>query len=325
MSPATPTRGESERDQQQAVSPPARAGAPIPRAAPAESRVHRPQPPPVAYWLSSLLTLAALVAAVVGVFFPGVFRDPATTAGNAQGTSLVILVVAIPAVVAGMLLTAREPDSTGAPRAEVVWLGALGYLAYNGVIFAFDTAFNELFLAYVAMLSLAVWSLVVLLSHADVTGIRAAFRHAAAARAIAACMLAVAALFAFTWLSQIIPALVTHGVPSPLVGTKMLTSPVHVLDLGFLLPVTVLAAIWLWQRRPWGYFLAGVMLVLIVIETASIATDQWFGHLHDPSAPLATVPMFAVFTLIGLVPTVALLWHLRRSDEVPSSQRTLRP
>lgn len=144
-------------------------------------------------------------------------------------------------------------------------------------------------------------------------------------RVIAAYMLVVVAFFAFTWLSQIIPAVVTHGVPSPLVGTKMLTSPVHVLDLGFLLPATVLAAIWLWQRRPWGDFLAGVMLVLVVIETASIATDQWFGHLHDPSAALATVPMFAVFTLIGLVPTVALLWHLRRSDEVPSDQRTQRP
>ena len=319
----TPTRGETERDQQSLASP-ARAGTPVPRAALAGAQDHRPQPPPVAYWLSSLLILAALVAAGVGVFFPGVFRDPAMTAGNAQGSSVVILVVAIPAVVVGMIWTARARGS-GSLRAEIVWLGALGYLVYNGVIFTFDTAFNELFLAYVALLSLAVWSLVVLLSHADVTGIRAAFRHAAAVRVIAAYMLAVVAIFAFTWLSQIIPALVTHGVPSPLVGTKMLTSPIHVLDLGFLLPVTALAAIWLWQRRPRGYFLSGVMLVLVVIETASIATDQWFGHLHDPTAPAATVTMFAVFTLIGLVPTVSLIWHLRRSDEVPSGHHTRWP
>ena len=317
----TPTRGETE-GQRHPVSPPARSRAPAANA----SLAQHPQPPLAAYRLSSLLALAALVASVVGVFSLGVFRDPPMTAGNAQGTSLVILVVAIPAVVVGMLWTAREPGSTGALRAEVVWLGALGYLAYNGVIFAFDTAFNELFLAYVAMLSLAVWSLVVLLTHARMNGIRVAFRHAATVRAIAAYMLAVVALFAFTWLSQIIPALVTHRVPSPLVGTKMLTSPVHVLDLGFLLPATTLAAIWLWQRRAWGYFLAGVMLVMVLIETASIATDQWFGHLHDPSAPLATVPMFAVFTLIGLVPTVALLWHLHRSASfVPDDRRSRWP
>jgi hypothetical protein len=54
-----------------------------------------------------------------------------------------------------------------------------------------------------------------------------------------------------------------------------------------------------------------VLLTTLVIETASIATDQVFGHLHDPSASLEAVPVFSVLTLIGLVPTVPLLRNLR--------------
>ena len=50
----------------------------------------------LAYWLSGALAIVALVASSVGVFFPTVFRDPAMTAGNARGTAVVILAVAIP-------------------------------------------------------------------------------------------------------------------------------------------------------------------------------------------------------------------------------------
>ena len=64
----------------------------------------------------------------------------------------------------------------------------------------------------------------------------------------------------------------------------MLTSPVHVLDLGFALPLGILGAVWLWQRKGWGYLLTGLMLSMMTIETASIAIDQFFGHLSDPSA-----------------------------------------
>ena len=55
----------------------------------------------------------------------------------------------------------------GSARALVVWLGTLGYLLYQAVLFCFATPFNNLFLFYVAYLSLAVWSLVFLLRGMD--------------------------------------------------------------------------------------------------------------------------------------------------------------
>src|SRR5690242_194089 len=86
----------------------------------------------LAYWLSGILAAVALVASAIGVFYPDIFRDTAVTAGNARGTDLVILVVAIPALVIAMALTAR-----GSLRAQIVWLGALGYILYNAIFFAF--------------------------------------------------------------------------------------------------------------------------------------------------------------------------------------------
>jgi hypothetical protein len=259
-----------------------------------------------AWRLSVILILVTLVQSAVGAFFSIVFRDPPMSVGNAQGTDFVILFVAIPTLVISMLLAAR-----GSLRALIVWVGALSYILYNAVIFAFVVAFNSLFLLYVATLSLALWSLVALLAHIDVESIRTRFATKLPVRAFAGYLMLISILFFVTWMRQILPALFEATTPAFLHGTNMLTSPVHVLDLGFTLPLGILGAVWLWQRKGWGYLLTGLMLSMMTIETTSIAVDQFFGHLSDPTASSDAVPLFAVLTLIGLVTVIAYLHYLR--------------
>jgi len=268
---------------------------------PSESR------PTLALWLSAALAVVAGAAAVVGVFDTSLFHDTAMTAGNARGTDVVILFGAIPTLLIAMALAAR-----GSLRAQIVWLGALSYMLYNAVFFAFATSFNSLFLLYVATLSLALWSLVALLTHVDAAALRQRFGRTTPIRFVGGYLLTTTALFALAWLKDIIPAVASGATPQSLVGTRMLTNPVHVMDLAFSLPLTVVAVVWLWRRHAWGYTLAGLFLVYGVIESASIATDQVFGHLSDPSASPAMAPVFGVVALIGLIPTIAFLRSVRR-------------
>jgi hypothetical protein len=83
------------------------------------------------------------------------------------------------------------------------------------------------------------------------------------------------------------------------------------MDLSATLPLCALAAVWLWQRRPWGYVLSGVLLSMLTLETASIAVDQVFGHRSDPTQSLAAVPLMAALTLVGLILTALFLRHVR--------------
>ena len=260
----------------------------------------------LAYWLSGTLAVVTLVKSAIGAFFPRIFRDPPMPAGNAQGTDVVILMVAIPILVASIILAAR-----GSWKAQIVWSGTLSYILYNSVFFAFDIAFNPLFLLYIASLSLSLWSIVALLIQVDVDEMRARFATNLPVRIFAIYILVPSVFFFFTWMSQIVPAMFEPTTPGFLHGTNMLTSPVHVLDLGFALPLGILGAVWLWQRKSWGYLLVGLMLSMLTIETASIAVDQVFGHLSDPTASLGAVPLFAVLTLVGLVVVIAYLRYLR--------------
>ena len=50
----------------------------------------------------------------------------------------------------------------GMAVAVVFWLGALGSIAYQSVLFLFGVPFNPYFFLYVAMLSLSTWSIVAL-------------------------------------------------------------------------------------------------------------------------------------------------------------------
>ena len=117
---------------------------------------------------SVALAAAAAVTAAIGAFFPSVFRDTAMTAGNARGTDLVILIVAIPALLAGMLLARRH-----VLWGPIVWLGALAYITYNAVFFAYAVHFNRLFLLDALTLGLAVWSVVTCLGEIEPEPIRA--------------------------------------------------------------------------------------------------------------------------------------------------------
>ncbi|MCY7342710.1 MAG: hypothetical protein LH603_12955 [Pseudonocardia sp.] len=261
--------------------------------------------------LSGLLVVVAAAAAGFSLFVPALLSGAEVTRGNLRGTALVVL-VALPVLVASVISTVR-----GSARGLVVWLGTLGYLLYQAVLFCFATPLNSLFLAYIGYLGLSLWSLVTLLRATDLDGFGARLSPGMPARPIAGVALGLAVLNTVAWLAPIVPAVLGPD-PSTLVGdTGLLTNPVYVQDLAVWLPLLTAAAVATWRRRTWGLLVTGAMLVMFVLESAGIATDQWFGSQADPtsgSASMSAVPVFAVLALVLAVPVV---WYLRHVDRAP--------
>jgi hypothetical protein len=260
----------------------------------------------VAYRLSAALAVLLLVASVVGLFVPSVYRDPREWADQARGINLVDLVITLPTLAASIMLASR-----GSWRARIVWLGILGYVLYDEVIFAFDVAFNPLFLVYVGILSLSFWSLIVILTRLDVDALRLRFSLETTIRAVSLYLLAVAALFFLVWMKGIVPAILSNTTPADIVKAGLPTNPVHVLDLGFLLPAFVLAAIWLMRRRPWGYALAGPLLVIQSILGLNIIASALFPLWDGQSVSLAIAPLFVIIIVVSVVLAARYLRSLR--------------
>lgn len=272
-----------------------------------------------AYWLSAALAAAATAAALLTFLLPSVLRGTAVMNGSARGTALVVLLAGVPVLGVSMLLAARGS------AAVLAWLGAVAFLGYNALMFVFATPANRLFLLYLAMLALAAWSAGAVLRQADMPVLGGLFSPRTPVRGIAIYMWAVAGVNAAAWLARIIPSVAAGGAPEYLRGTGLATNVVYVQDLALWLPLLAVAAAWLWQRRPRGYLIAGAGLVLWVLESVSIAVDQWYGHAADPASSVASgalVPAFAAVALIGLVPAGLLLHGL--AGEVPGRTGALR-
>ncbi len=255
-----------------------------------------------AYQLSALLALVSVAAAGITFFIPTVLLGPPVMNGSARGTALVVLVCGVP-----VLLIAMRAAVRGSVSAVMVLLGTLGYLLYNAVMFAFATPFNRLFLVYMAMLSLALWSVIALVSRVDRAALRERIRESMPVRGIAIYLWTIVALNTLVWLRGIVPALFAKAPGDLLAGTGLPTNPVYVQDLAFWLALYTVAGVWLWRRQTWGFFTTGAVLIMWLLESVGVAIDQRMGHMADPASTVASGAaawMFAALAVVGAVPAI---------------------
>ncbi len=268
------------------------------------------------YLLGVALALVTVIGAAATFFVDGVLRGPAAANGSARGTALVMLVVAVPTMLAGMWF-ARH----GSVRGLFAWLGALAYLLYNAVLLLFGTPFNQLFLLYVGILGLSLAGTVALLVSVDVRTV-ASRLSGAPARGIAVFIWVIAGGNALVWLRQVVLGMGSDGPPAFLDGTGLTTNPIYIEDLAFWLPLAGLGALWLWRRAPWGYLISGGLLGLWLIEGIGVATDQWFGTHADPTSVVASMAGVYLFVVVAVVDAVAMGLFLRRVTPAGTAARS---
>jgi hypothetical protein len=82
------------------------------------------------------------------------------------------------------------------------------------------------------------------------------------------------------------------------------------MDLSVSVPLTLLAAVWLWRKQPWGYLLGGALLVHGLAESIGVGVDQVFAHVADPASSLAGAVVFAIMATVGAVAAAAFFRHV---------------
>lgn len=230
-------------------------------------------------WVAGVLAAVAAGAGLVA----GVYRDVPAMVDQAQAADLATLFVAVPLLALALLR-----------GWQVVALASLAYLSYTYAIFSFEIAVNPMAPAYIAVLSLSVWSLALRLPTA-VAALGGS--HAAARRTTAGFLVVVAVLFAALWLSEIAAAITSGTLPPSVAILDVPTSAVYALDLGFVLPLFILAAALLLRRSAHGPALARGCLVFLVLMALSIL--PMFGIEASHGQPIEA-PVAALFAVIAV-------------------------
>jgi hypothetical protein len=252
--------------------------------------------------LSLALVPCVLLAAGTGLLVPGFYLDAPTWVSQARGQDLVTLLFGVPLLVVGLIGARR-----GSVRYLLLWLGAVGYMAYAYATYAFATHFNPLFLVYVLNFGLSIYALVFALIRLDVSRLRNAFSPRAPTRLVAAALISMGILTALLWLGQDVPALLAGRVPDDVTAADLLSNPIHVLDLGLVLPAAVLTGVLLLRQRPWGFVLGAYFLVKFT--TLGLAIMSMGVFMVADGVPLS-VPLVVVFAVWTVVSTVLAGWFL---------------
>lgn len=255
-----------------------------------------------AYLLTAATAATMATASAVGVFATDwLYRDNALITATFRGQDMVTLVVAVPLLLVSLVLEMR-----GSPRGRVLWLGMLFYSMYSYLFYAVAAAFNQFFLLYVATFGLPLYALLFSVPRVDVTRLGSAMGGRVARVVAITYTSVVAAGLGLLWVGISLSYLVTKDVPQPIVDSGHPTGVVFAVDLVFIVPPMLLAAIWLARRQALGWLLAGVMSVGGSVYTLTLAAASVEVSRQNVGAS-SELPIWAGLTTLGVL-TVALLF-----------------
>jgi hypothetical protein len=237
--------------------------------------------------LAALAGIAAAIASIAG-FIPGLYRDRQAVIVQSHGFDIGDL-IAVAVLGLGIAWSAR-----GSVRGRVVTIGALGYLIYSFVTYAFVIVLNPATLLYIAVLGFGGWSFLTGLAKLDVKEVETMVASRLLRRVTAGFLLVIATLFALNWLHEILASVVSGQLPPALVAVGWQMNPPYVLDLGFVIPLSVLASVRLLRHQVGGAWLAVSLLVFLPVLSVSVLMMTVFMAIDGQPLQLPLVVVFVV-------------------------------
>lgn len=250
-------------------------------------------------YTSCLIGLLVMVASALGIAVPAYYAEETTNwATQAVGQDMANLLSVSVLFLCAYLLTQKSA------KGYLAWLGALVYFIYAYIIYAFFIHFNQLFLAYVAVLGLSVYTLVGGLVGQPLKEIGDTLATNRYAKASSILLFIIGAMFGLLWLSEVIPAIASNTLPKSSADAGLWVNPVHAIDLGLVLPGMILTAILVWRRNYLGYLFTAPWLIFSILMglgiVASLIINISQGIVAEAIPPLVMVGTIVVASTILL-------------------------
>jgi hypothetical protein len=270
---------------------------------PAEVQDLPAHPLPVVYM--PLLGCLVIVAAVYGLVVDDAYRLVSAMTRQTWRAQDAVTLTTVP-----VLLWATWRARAGSLGAHLVSVGILIWLTYGYAHLSIGAPFNAMFLIYLSVMTLSGFAMLDGLLRVDVVAASPAFAHVP--RRATAWFLAIAGVgIGVLWLSEIIVAL-PNGLPTN-IHLAELPNPTWVLDLGWIIPTALAAALMLRRRRPAGPVIAGAMLVMLLVLSVTMLTVVPFALAADLGTDPVVSQQLVVFTVLFTVLGGIEIWLLARA------------
>jgi hypothetical protein len=245
------------------------------------------------------------------------FYDTVSSAAQMRGNDLVTLTVAVPLLLGSLWLAGR-----GSLRGRLILTGTLGYLLYTYASMVFGTAYNGLFLVYVALFGLSLFAFILSLHSFDVAALPRHFSPRLPWRGIAGLFFATGGFLLLAWLGRIVPPLLAGETPALENGTSLF---IQGLDLAVIVPAAFAVGALVLRGNAWGFLLAAVMVMKFLTLGLAVSVMGVTMALAGVAVGPVELGVFPLLTLINAVFATLLLKHTHAGSDAPASRRRARP
>lgn len=243
----------------------------------------------------ALVTLI-IVQALLGVLWPSAYRDPDWIKATWFGNDWITLLIAAP------LMWVSGRQASASTRAELLWLGTVGYSVYNGAFYLFGAALNAFFPLYVITLGVAIVTLTSGLARVGPVAAHREMEIGVRDRVLGGYLIFVACGLSVVWIATW-AAYAFAGRPTPVAPEAF--KIVAALDLLWLVPTLAAGGTLLWKHRPWGFVLGtaaavqGALYLLVLSVNSTIAIHR--GLAAFPGELPVWVPLMVLTWLVALL------------------------
>lgn len=266
----------------------------------------------------SFVTVTSARGEIHEVATTGVYADNALqVVAEGIGWDVFTLIVAAPA-----LLIAAIGVWRGSSRAALIATGLLGYFLYLHLEYSVTWAFGPLFPLFVALFAASLTGLIGYAALLAIEGIGHRFSDRFPRRSWAALSIGMSGLLTVMWAGRIAEALATE-VPQ-LHGETTMT--VQALDLGLVVPASVIIAVAALQRHPAGLAAAAAYGITFIAMSAAISSMMISSWIVTGVPAVEPIVIFGIACLLGGLVSVRMHRSLGSAPSRPATHaRSIEP
>jgi len=283
---------------------------------------------PALKWLIPLIGILALFAVLMGLFYetPGqpypvtsfrgeqvminghglYYYDTVSTVAQMQGNDIITLVVGLPLLLISTWLAFR-----GSLRGRLLLTGTLAFFLYTYMSMSMLTAYNVLFLVYVALFTMSLYAFILCMLSFDLADLPRHFSEQLPRGWIACVLFAVGGFLSLAWFGRVIPELLHPETPAALENTT--TRVIQAMDLALIAPLAILSGILLLRRSAWGYLLASVTTLKGLTMALAVSTMGINMALKGVPDSMGILIPFLVLTALNLITAILLIRNINVS------------
>lgn len=281
--------------------------------------------------LTALIVIFSLIAVAAGIFSGGgpgrhgftsvhgetvmlygkglYQNDSVSMASQAIAQDFVTVLLGIPMLIVSLYFYAK-----GLLKGKILLSGTLAYFLYTYASYSFTSMYNCLFPMDVALMSLSFFAFVLIMMSFDMDTLAASFGERMPVKSIAGFLLFLGAAVGLMWIGKIASPFLTGAAPAGL--EHYTTLVIQAMDLGFVVPVSILSGVLLLKRKAFGLLLASTMcvkgLTMLTAITAMIIGLRLSGVQVAPAETL----LFPVFNLLVIAVLVLLMKNIKETSNV---------